>query len=346
MPRILELGSVVAAPFAAEVFAHLGFEVIKIEPPGGDPTRRDDVLGDSMFIAYNRSKKTITLDLKKPEDKRSFIELIRESDVFIENLAPGAMERLSLGKDVILKENPSIIYCSVKGYPEGKYRNWPAFGTLAEAVSGVMWSAGNSRLPGSITDMNCALYCVVDVLWALLNKRAGYYEVTLAQSAATWLNYYLIAYQTMGKLFPGSGDRLPFWAPYELFKTYNGYIYIAIPNNNKWAKLCEVLGMKDLITDPRFENNSNRVKNRDELHVIIENITQKYSTEHLLELLIASDIAAVPLMTVADLVNSDIFIWEHVNAHDKKLKVIALPLPGPGLANDSQDDHAAPSGAE
>jgi crotonobetainyl-CoA:carnitine CoA-transferase CaiB-like acyl-CoA transferase len=330
MPRVLELGSVVAAPFAGEVLARLGFEVIKVEPPGGDPTRRDDVLGDSMFIAYNMGKKTITLDLKTPEGKRSFIELIRGSDVFIENLSPGAMERLSISKDIILRENSSLVYCSIKGYPEGKYRNWPAFGTLAEAVSGVMWSNGNSRLPASITDMNCALYCVITVLWALLNKRAGYYEVTLVQSAAANLNYYLITYQTLGKLFPGTGDRLPFWAPYELFKTNNGYIYIAINSDYKWAKLCEALGINDLIADPRFKNNVDRVKNRDKLHEIIENITLKYSTEYLLELLLANDIPSAPLMTVADLINSDIFTWEYVSIHDKKLKMIALPLPDLG----------------
>jgi crotonobetainyl-CoA:carnitine CoA-transferase CaiB-like acyl-CoA transferase len=327
MYRVVELGHVVAAPFAGEVLAQLGFDVVKVEPIGGDPTRRDDVLGDSMFVYFNRGKRSLALDLRSAEGREVFLRLLGSSHVLIENFAPGAMERLGLGRDLMFKVNPKLVYCSIKGYPQGEYRDWPAFGTLVEAISGVMWSNGSSpsRLPASITDMGAGMYCVINVLWALLNNRPGFYEVTLYQSSVAWLGYYIIAYQTLGKLFPGTGDKLPFWAPYELFETADGrYVYIAVNNDERWVRLCRVLGL-----DPgAFGSNAERVRRRDEVHRMVQSVIIKYRLEDILNLLISNDIPAAPLMSIPDIMSSGIPEWEGVRRDGGDIRVPRLPVPG------------------
>jgi len=330
MYRVVELGSIVAAPFAGEILAQLGFDVVKVEPISGDPTRRDDVLHDSMFIYFSRGKRSVALDLKRDEGREIFLKLVENSHVLIENFAPGVMERLGLGKDTLLKVNPRLVYCSIKGYPRGEYARWPAFGTLVEAVSGITWSNGSSpsRLPASITDMAASMYCVINVLWALLNNKPGYYEVTLYQSSVVWLGYYIIAYQTLGKLFPGSGDRVPFWAPYELFRTSDGrYVYIAVNNDERWIRLCRVLNI-----DPRvqqeFSSNAERVRRRDELHELLQSVIIRYTLREILDLLLSNDIPAAPLMAVPDVVNSELPEWEQVNRGGATIKVPRIPVPG------------------
>ena len=332
--RVVELGSIIAAPFAGLVLAHLGFDVVKVEPLGGDFTRYDDVMGDSIFVFLNRGKRSMAIDLKKPEGRDLFLRLIARSNVLIENLSPGAMDRLGLGDDVLFKANPRLVYCSIKGYPGGEYRGWPAFGTLVEAASGVMWNNGNARLLASITDMGAALYCVIDVLWALLNNRPGHYEVTLYQSDAVWLGYYMIAYQELGKLFQSLGDALPYWAPYELFRTADDkYVYIAVANDAIWRRLCKALGLEGVMEDPRFRTNADRVRNRGELHRVIEDVTRRYTRDELLRLLLSNDVPAAPLMTLPEVINSDIPQFEETKVMSGVVvKVPKLPIEG-GLNN-------------
>lgn len=326
----MELGHVVAGPFAGEVLVQLGFDVIKVEPLGGDPSRHDDVLGDSMFIYFNRGKKSLALDLRRDEGKEVFLKLIKSSNVLVENLSPGSMERLGLGKDKLLSVNPSLIYCSIKGYPEGELRSWPAFGTLVEASSGVMWSNSNARLPASITDMATSLYCVITILWALLNNKPGYYEVTLYQSSIAWLGYYIIALQTLGRVFPGMGDKLPFWAPYELFRTRDGkYVYLAVANDNIWQRFCRAIGREDLINDPRFRTNADRVRNREELHSLLQDeVFSNYDLGEVIRLLLSNDVPAAPMADLNEVINSTSAQWDFTMRGGSLIKIPRIPLPG------------------
>ncbi|BFI75901.1 CaiB/BaiF CoA transferase family protein [Sulfurisphaera ohwakuensis] len=326
MYRVIELGHVIAAPFAGEILRHLGFEVIKVETLQGDLSRKDDVLGDSMFIFNNRGKKSISIDLKKEKGKEIFLKLVKNSNVLIENLSPYAMDRLGLLDEVIFSANPSLVYCSLKGYPKGKYENLPAFGTIIEAESGIMDANGRARLPASITDMNASTYCVITILWALLMNKPGHYRVDIIQSNAVWLGYYLIAYQKLGKLFEGGSDELPFWAPYELFKSSDGKeFYLAVNDNLKFEKLCKALGLVNLLNDERFKNNADRVKNRKILHEILQ---QKFSLMNLDEIIVIlrnNDIPVGKLNNVKDLISSEGLVeWEMF----KNIMIPKLPLPG------------------
>ncbi|BCU67652.1 CoA transferase [Sulfolobales archaeon HS-7] len=311
--RVVEVGSVIAGPYAGYVLQRLGFEVVKVEPPGGDPLRKDDVMDDTIFSFINRGKKSIVLDLKKEDDKKIFIELIKTTNVVIENLSPGAMERLGLEYKKLSEVNPNLIYCSVKGFPSNMSK-YPAFGTMIEAISGVMWSNGNSRLPASITDMTTALYATITVLNALLFNRPGYYEVTLFESAMYWLGYYILAYQKLGELFPSKGDALPFWAPYELFEGKDGKkFYLAVNNNEKWEKLSRILG----INEEKWNTNKKRVHDREELHAVLQKRFSEYSTQEIIEILLKNGIPAVPYNDIPSLLK--------LNVNWEKLKDYILP---------------------
>ncbi len=323
--RVIELGHVMAGPFTGLMLANLGFEVIKVEPLTGDPSRRDDVLKDSMFLFNNRGKKSIALNLKNEKGREIFLKLIKTSNVLIENYSEDTMEKLGLTKEVLMRENPSLVYCSIKGFPKGKYERRPAFGTIIEAMSGIMKANGNARLPASITDMGASYTCVITILWALLMKKPGYYRIDILQNEVTWLGYYIIAYQTLGKLFYGGKDELPFWAPYELFKTKDEkLIYIAINNNEKWSSLCKVLGLDNLINDPRFESNEKRVNNRKILHELLQEKIKDYTLDELLDNFSHYDVPASPLLDIPDLINENFVEWEEIDS----IKIPKLPLPG------------------
>ncbi|QGA54117.1 CoA transferase [Sulfolobus sp. E5-1-F] len=327
MYRVIELGHVISAPFAGEMLAHLGFEVIKVEPIQGDPSRRDDVMGDSMFIFNNRGKKSIAIDLRSKKGKEVFLKLIKESHVLIENLSPYTMEKLGFDEKTLFSLNPSLVYCSIKGYPKGKYENLPAFGTIIESVSGIMDANGKARLPASITDMNTSTYCVITILYALLMKKPGHYRVNIVQADAVWLGYYLIEYEKFGKVFEGGKDELPFWAPYELFRSEEGdEFYLAVNDDVKFSKLCKLLRLENLLNDEKFRTNSARVKNRKELHELLQDKFSRMKLDDIINLLSENDIPVAKMNKLKDVVNADFIEWE--KRYNSNILIPKLPLPG------------------
>jgi len=325
MYRAIELGHIISAPFAGEILTHLGFDVIKVEPIKGDATRNDDVMGDSMFIFNNRGKKSISIDLKSNKGKEVFLKLVKNSHVLIENLSPYSMEKLGFDEKTLFSVNPNLVYCSIKGYPKGNYENLPAFGTIIESVSGILDANGKARLPASITDMNASTYCVITVLWALLNSKPGHYRINIVQANVAWLGYYLIAYRKYGKKFEGGKDELPFWAPYELFRSKEGKeFYLAVNDNAKFEKLCKALGLEGLLNDERFKTNADRVKNRGLLHEILQAKFNEMSLDEITELLNKNDIPVAKMNKIEDVVDAEFVEWERVD----DILIPKLPLFG------------------
>ena len=334
MYRVIELGHIISAPFAGEILTHLGFDVIKVEPIKGDPSRNDDVMGDSMFIFNNRGKKSISIDLKSNKGKEVFLKLIKDSHVLVENFSPYSMEKLGFDEKTLFSTNPNLVYCSIKGYPKGNYENLPAFGTIIESVSGMLDANGKARLPASITDMNTSTYCVITILWALLVKKPGHYRINIVQANVAWLGYYLIAYQKLGKIFGGGKDELPFWAPYELFQSGEGKeFYLAVNDNTKFDKLCKVLGLEELLKDERFKSNANRVKNRRLLHEILQAKFNEMKLDEIITLLTKNDIPVAKMNKIEDIVNAEFAEWERFDG----ILIPKLPLFG------SLDDKRVPS---
>ena len=280
---VLDLGRVLACPYAAVLMADLGATVIKIEnPKGGDDTRKMGpfINGNSVYYTnFNRSKVGITLNLKEPEGKEIFKELVKKADVVLENYRPGTMEKLGLGYDVLKEINPGIVYGSVSGFGHtGPLSKRAGYDIVGQAMGGLMstsgWPGGPATRSGTpLGDVLGALNMTVGVLAALVNKqKTGLGEkvdVALVDSVAAAMENITMIYQSTGRIPQRIGNRYESTYPYDTFPTKDGDVVIAAGNNKLYGLLCDVMGRPELKTDPRFLEVKDRVANhaalRDEI---------------------------------------------------------------------------------
>lgn len=282
---VVSLEQAVAAPFATRQLADLGARVIKIERPGtGDFARAYDetVKGlSSHFVWLNRSKESVALDLKSDLGREAVRRLATEADVFVQNLAPGAAERLGLGAEELRTLNPRLIHVSISGYgPGGPYTTKKAYDLLVQCETGLVSITGTPEEPSkvgiSIADIAAGVYAYTGALTALIQRgRTGEgatLEVSMLEALGEWMGFPL-NYAVYGGTPPArSGARHAAIAPYGPFRCGDGeQVFLGIQNEREWAKFCaEVLGVGELATDPRFERNSLRVDNREALTAEIE----------------------------------------------------------------------------
>lgn len=316
---ILSLEQAVAAPFAARQLAELGARVIKIERPGsGDFARSYDaaVRGmSSYFVWLNRSKESLALDLKHPEAAHIIHRLLEQADVFLQNLAPGAAERLGLGQEELASRYPRLIACAISGYgSSGPYRDKKAYDLLVQAETGLLSVTGTpdtlARAGISAADIAAGMYAFSGILTALYRReRTGQgttFEVSLFDALGEWMGYpaYFAAYS--GAPPPRSGLNHPTIAPYGAFRACDGKLLIlSAQNEREWVQFCAiVLEQPDLATDPRFVTNPLRMANREALHAIIDAVFSQFSAEEIIARLDQAQIANAHLNTVAE-------FWEH-----------------------------------
>lgn len=282
---VVSLEQAVAAPFATRQLADLGARVIKVERPGpGDFARGYDetVKGmSSHFVWLNRSKESLALDLKSPHGQQAITALAREADVFIQNLAPGAAERLGLGAETLRAANPRLVHVSISGYgPGGPYTTKKAYDLLVQCEAGLVSITGTPDEPSkvgiSVADIAAGMYAYTGILTALFQReRTGEgatLEVSMLEALAEWMGFPL-NYSMYGGSDPRrSGAKHAAIAPYGPFHCGDGeQVFLGIQNEREWATFCEqVLGNAALATDPRFERNSLRVENSAELTTEIE----------------------------------------------------------------------------
>jgi itaconate CoA-transferase len=316
---ILSLEQAVAAPFATRQLAELGARVIKVERPGdGDFARRYDaaVRGQSSYFVWlNRSKESLTLDLKHPEAARILQQLLVQADVFVQNLAPGAAERLGLGQEELARRYPHLIACSVSGYgSSGPYRDKKAYDLLVQAETGLLSVTGTpdtlARAGISAADIAAGMYTFTGILTALYQReRTGQgttFEVSLFDALGEWMGYpaYFAAYS--GAPPPRSGLNHPTIAPYGPFRAGDGKLLIlSVQNEREWISFCTtVLEQPDLATDPRFTTNASRAANREAVHAIIDAVFAKLSAEEIIARLDQAQIANAHINTMAE-------FWDH-----------------------------------
>jgi itaconate CoA-transferase len=312
---VVSLEQAVAAPFATRQLADLGARVIKVERPQvGDFARGYDrtVKGlASHFVWLNRSKESLTLDLKQDGAKEILSRLIEGADVFVQNLAPGATGRLGFGAETLRERHPYLIVCDVSGYgSSGPYRDKKAYDLLVQCEAGLVSITGTPDTPSkvgvSIADIACGMYAYSGILAALLRRgRTGEgaaIEVSLFEALAEWMGF--PAYFTMygGKEPPRTGASHAAIAPYGPFECGDGgVIFLGIQNEREWERFCEVvLGRPEMANDERFASNSERVENRDDLHQEIEAILEELSSEEAIERLDGAKIANARMRTVRD----------------------------------------------
>jgi formyl-CoA transferase len=321
---VLDLTRVLAGPFSTMMLADMGADVIKIEiPDGGDDTRsyppfREKNLNgerESLYFAnINRNKKGITLNLKAPEGKELFKQLVKKADIVVENYRPGVMDKLGLGYDVLKKINPRIIYAAVSGFGcYGPYHLRPGYDILAQAMGGMMSITGPkggdpTRAGSALGDMLGGLHVTIGIL-AAVNARTitgmgQRVDVSLMDSMIAATENTALKYLESGKIPPRMGNRYAAVSPYDAFKCKDGVIIIAAGNQKLYEKLCnEVLHRPDMITDPRFVDMPGRLENQDDIQEVIEDVLKDYTMEEATTLVLSKGIPAGPILNVKQILS-------------------------------------------
>ena len=312
---VVALEQAVAAPFASRQLADLGARVIKVERPGvGDFARGYDTTVRGMsshFVWLNRSKHSLTLDLKHAEARPILERLLASADVFIQNLAPGAVERLGFGVDALRQQYPRLIVCGISGYGStGPYRDKKAYDLLLQCETGLVATTGTPETPSkagiSIADIAAGMYAYTGILTALyMRERTGQgtsIEVSMLEALGEWMSYpaYFTAYG--GAPPPRTGASHATIAPYGPFATADGKsVFLGIQNEREWVRFCaEVLQQPEVAGDPCFNSNSNRVANRQALNALIDGVFLALTSEQVIARLDAAQIANARLNTVAE----------------------------------------------
>jgi crotonobetainyl-CoA:carnitine CoA-transferase CaiB-like acyl-CoA transferase len=322
---VVSLEQAVAAPFCSRQLADLGARVIKIERPKvGDFARDYDqsVNGQSAYFVWlNRSKESLTLDVKHPEAKNILAKLIAGADVFIQNLAPGAAKRLGLGAAELRAAHPRLIVCDISGYGDsGPYAKKKAYDLLVQSEAGVLSLTGTPESPAkvgiSITDIGTGLHAYAAILGALYNRErtgeGGHIDLTMLETMAEWMGHPLYYTHFSGKAPRRSGPDHATIVPYGRFRTKDGDVMLGIQNEREWANFCDkVLGRPALAQDPRYDNNTRRTAARAEVVALIEGVFSAWTSAEVVARLDAADIANARLNTPDQ-------VWDHPQLQARK----------------------------
>lgn len=311
---VVAIEQAVAAPFASRQLADLGARVIKVERPAvGDFARAYDSTVNGMashFVWLNRSKESLTLDLKCPQGQVVLRELVGRADVFIHNLAPGAIGRLGFGAQELRCRHPRLIVCEISGYgASGPYREKKAYDLLIQSETGLLSITGTEDAPAkvgvSIADIAAGMYAFSGILVALMTRqRTGKglaMEVSLFEALAEWMGYPLYYTAYGGTAPPRTGASHAAIAPYGPYAASDGVVYLGIQNEREWARFCEqVLERPELCDDPRFTTNSNRVERRAKLDTLILERFKTLTADELIDRLDRAQIANARMNTVEE----------------------------------------------
>ncbi len=314
--KVIEMGQLIAGPFAAKTLADFGAEVVKIEPPGaGDPLRQWRLVKDGTSVWWqvqSRNKRSVALDLRKPEGQDIVRRLVAEADVLVENFRPGAMEGWGLGPEVLQALNPRLIMLRVSGYGQtGPYRDRPGFGVVGEAMSGLRHLTGEPgrvpvRVGVSIGDTLAALHGVIGILMALHHRhRSGQgqvIDVALYEAVFNCMESLLPEYSAFGAVRGPAGSALPGIAPTNAYVCQDGgYALVAGNGDSIFKRLMQCIGRPDLADDPELGSNAGRVKRVQELDAAIGAWTAGRTVDEALAALASAEVPSGKIYTVADI---------------------------------------------
>jgi len=304
--RVIEFSHMVMGPAAGMILADLGAEVIKIEPLGGDKTRRLKGSGAGYFPMYNRNKKSICIDLKNPLGRELAGELLAGADVLIENFRPGAMDRLGFGWSDLHTANPRLIYCSLKGFLSGPYEHRAALDEVTQMMGGLAYMTGlpdrPMRVGASVVDVTGGLFGVVGVLAALERRqRTGEGERitgSLFETTAFLVGQHMAQEAVTGEAPQPMSVRRSAWAIYDVFESREGEkIFVGVVSDTQWGRFCEEFDLQDLQADVSLAENNERVRRRDRILPVVSALFRSLGRE---ELLLRLDRAGVPSDAIPD----------------------------------------------
>lgn len=303
---VLDLSHALSGPFGTMLLAELGADVIKVEPPGGDHFRPSN--GGATFAVVNRNKRGIAMDLKHPDSAQVMERLIDRADILVENFTPGTAARLGYGYDTVSARNPGIIYASISGFgQDGPYRDLRGYDAVAQAMSGIMAATGEPdrppvRVGPSMIDMGTGMYVVIGVLDALRTRdqtgQGTYLDFNLLESALSWMSQSIARYSQTGVVPPRTGSALATFSPYQVFNGREGQIFIGASTQRFWLRVCDALGLQDLVHDARFIDMAARITNRAVLTDIIEGVLAEAPMVDTLIRLRAAQVPCAPVLAV------------------------------------------------
>jgi glutaryl-CoA transferase len=340
--RVLDMSRILAGPWASQILADMGAEVIKIERPDqGDDTRSwgppyakdqqgQDTSESAYYLSTNRGKKSVTVDITQEEGQKIIRQLARESDVVLENFKVGGLKKYGLDYESLKKVNPQIIYCSITGFGQtGPYANRPGYDFAIQGMGGLMSITGQpDDVPGggpqkvgvALADITSGLYATIAILGALANRyetgEGQYIDLALLDVQTAVLANQAMNYLTTGQAPDRLGNEHPNIVPYQSFATADGYIILAIGNDTQFKRFCELTNQGELAHDSRFSTNRERVRNRAILIPIIENVMKQRSSEEWLQKLDEENIPCGPINTI-----DKVFANEQIQHRGMQLKM-------------------------
>lgn len=339
--KVLDLTRVYSGPYCTMMLGDLGAEVIKVEKKGsGDdthdfmPVKKTDKGTESGYYAYlNRNKKSITLDLKEEKAVRIVKELAKWADIFVENFSPGVVDRLGLGYEDIKKENPQIIYGSISGFGQtGPYKSKPAYDVVTQAMGGFMALTGEKdgkpyKLGPSIVDASAGIHMAFAIMSAVyyrhMTGKGQYIDVAMMDTAFSTLENFVVTKTLTGVAPTRNGNANLGSAPFNTYRTKDGYVTIACANDNLFKKLTNVMGRNDLLDEPKYKSNSMRKINEEDLNITVEEWSLNYTTKEICEMLDEVKVPVGPILGVDELIEDP-----HLKSRD-----MLVEIPHPVLGN-------------
>ena len=326
--RILDLSRLAAGNMVSHMFADFGADVIKVEKPGkGDDLRNWQVNDVAHWWAvYSRNKRSIALNLKEEEGLKLLKELVKSADVFIENFVPGTLEKWGVGPDKLLELNKNLIILRISGWGQtGIYKDAPGFGSLVEGMSGFASMTGEENQkpllpPLALADMVAGLTGFGAILMAVIaskNNRIGgqVIDLSLFEPLFSILGPWAASYKISGKIPPRIGNRSNVAAPRGIYKTKdNKFVSLSASMQSMWEKLAITIGAQELINDPKFLTNSDRLSNQDDLDDVISNFIKKFDRDPLLKLFSEKGITVGPVLDISEII-------EHPYVLDRKILI-------------------------
>ncbi|MGQ9845750.1 MAG: CaiB/BaiF CoA transferase family protein [Caldisericia bacterium] len=341
--RVADLSHVLAAPTTSMILADLGAEVIHIEPPRGDDAREFGPFIDDQsayFISINRNKKSIVIDLKKEKGKEILRDIIKISDIVLENFRPTTMEKMGFSYEEIKKINPKIIYASISGFGHDtlpEFKEKPAYDMVAQAYSGLVSITGPvggppCRVGTSVGDIVAGHQCAIAILAALwYREKTGVgqkIDISMLDGLVYILENAIVRYTVTGEIPKPLGTMHPTITPFQGYKTKDEWIIIPLGNDQLWTKFCEIVDRKDLLEDPRFKTNKSRTEHRDELNKILYKIFESKSYKEWEELFEKNGLPYSPINTIDKVVNDPIVNYRKMVVEIDQPKVGKMKIAG------------------
>ncbi|MGB8266804.1 MAG: CoA transferase [Candidatus Velthaea sp.] len=338
--RVLEFSHTIMGPSCGVILADLGADVIKVEPPEGEPTRRSAGFAAGFFPYFNRNKRSLTADLKSPAGLELIRSLLAETDVLIENYAPGTMERLGLGYDALAQRHPRLIYCALKGFLSGPYERRPALDEIVQFMTGLAYMTGPPGRPlragASVVDILGGAFGAIAILAAIHERertdRGGLVKSALFESSAFLVGQHMAGEAVVGEPAPPMPARGAAWGIYETYETAEGGdVFIGVTSDHHWRRFCHAFGLEDLLADETLHDNTGRVAAKERLKERVGAVIRTLPAREVCERCERAEIPFSPVSTPSDLfddpqLNAGIGMMDTRLADGSHAKLPRLPI--------------------